>query len=191
MTFTFALLLLFAGASIASAATDADGYNEVTIRPSDIPRDAPRFESYPAKRYFGKIAAPVFDGDPTTRMFRGQLKKWANASPNFAGRYILATWGCGSDCTQLAIIDTKTGKVTHPVDATTNVATNVHHELLEGGNTWHASGAIKFRPDSNLLVLIGMPGEDTDKRGISYFVWDGAKLTLVRFVKKPWYGRRK
>lgn len=174
---------------MTSAVTEADGYNEVTIRPSDIPRDAPRFETYSAKRYFGKNAAPVLDGDPMTKMFRSQIKEWAKAKPNFAGHYILATWGCGSDCTQLAIIDAKTGKVTHPTEAGSNVATNVHHELLEGGNLWHASGSIKFRPDSNLLVLIGMPGEDTDKRGISYFVWDGAKLSLVRFVNKPWYRR--
>jgi hypothetical protein len=80
-----------------------------------------------------------------------------------------------------------TGKVFSPAGVATNAATNVHHELLEGGDLWHASGAIKFRPDSNLLVLIGMPEEDTTRRGISYYVWNGTSLSLVRFVHKAWY----
>jgi hypothetical protein len=179
--------VLFAAGSVAAAATDEDGYNEVTIRPSDIPLDAPRFESYPAKLYTGRNAKPDLSSDPSTRMFRTQIKEWSKERPNFAGHYIIATWGCGTNCTQLAIVDAITGNVSHPDGVATNDATNVHHELLEGGDLWHASGSIKFRPDSKLLVLIGMPEEDTERRGISYFVWNGTKLSLVRFIHKAWY----
>ena len=164
-----------------------DGYNEVTIRPSDIPRDAPRFESYPAKLYAGNNVKPDLHSTPFARMYRTRIKEWSKERPNFAGHYILATWGCGTECTVLAIVDAMTGKVFSPAGVATNAATNVHHELLEGGDLWHASGAIKFRPDSNLLVLIGMPEEDTTRRGISYYVWNGTSLSLVRFVHKAWY----
>jgi hypothetical protein len=186
----FALLFL-AFVAVASAASDDDGYNEVTIRPSDIPTDAPRFEDFPVEVYSGRNAVPNLRSEATTRMFRSRLAQWAKEKPNFAGHYILATWGCGTDCTQIAIIDAKTGKIFHPAGVTTNVAVNVHHDLLEGGDLWHASGAIKFRNGSRLLVLIGMPEERTKDRGISYYVWERDRLRLVRFVPKAWYPESK
>ncbi|HEY6096042.1 MAG TPA: hypothetical protein VIU93_13920 [Gallionellaceae bacterium] len=184
---TIFFCIFTAAASVAAALADDDGYNEVTIRASDIPPDAPRFESYPARLYTGKNAKPDLHSDPATRMFRTRIRERSKEKPNFAGHYILATWGCGTSCTQLSIIDVRTGKVFHPPGVTYNDATNVHHELLEGGDLWHASGAVKFRPDSRLLVLIGMPEEDTARRGISYYVWNGTQLSLVRFVHKAWY----
>ncbi|MYN43582.1 hypothetical protein GTP23_00695 [Pseudoduganella sp. FT93W] len=173
--------------SAARAIPEDDGYNEVTIRPSDLPPDAPRFQDFPAKRYAGKNAVADLSGSPLTKAYRTRIKAWAKEKPNFAGHFILATWGCGSDCTQLAIIDAVTGKVFHPAGVTTNVAVNVHQKLLEGGDLWHASGAIKFQADSRLLILIGSPEEDIKRRGISYYVWNENHLSLVRFVHKAWY----
>lgn len=49
----FSLLVVALG-SPAIAADDDNNYNEFTIRSSDVPRAAPRFETYPAKRYTGK-----------------------------------------------------------------------------------------------------------------------------------------
>jgi hypothetical protein len=167
-------------------ATDEDGYSEHTIRPSDIPADAPKFESFPAKAFSGRNAAPNLHSDAMTMMFRSRLAQWAKQKPNFAGHYILATWGCGTDCTSISIIDACTGRIYHPAGVTTNVAVNVHHSLLEGGDLWHAAGAIKFRPDSRLLVLIGMPEEREEDRGISYYVWENNKLRRMRFIHKPW-----
>lgn len=181
------LLLVWTSASAGLADDNDDIYNEVTIRPSDIPRDAPRFENFPVKVYTAKNAKPILDSDPKTKAFRTRIKEWSKEKPNFAGHFILATWGCGSDCTQLAIIDAISGKVFYPAEVSTNVATNVHQALLEGGDFWHNSGALKFSVDSKLLVLIGMPNEDTARRGISYYVWNGTQLTLIRFVHKAWY----
>ena len=182
------LLFTFIGAAIA--ASDDDGYNEVTIRPSDLPTNAPRFEDFPATAYLGRNATPKLQSDATTKMFRTRLAQWAEEKPNFAGHYILATWGCGTDCTQIAIIDAQSGRVFHPAEVTTNVAANIHQDLLKSGNLWHASGSIKFRNDSALLVLIGMPEERTKDRGISYYVWEHNRLRLVRFVPKAWYSER-
>lgn len=127
---TIFFCILFAAAPLAVAVTDDDGYNEVTIRPSDIPRNAPRFESYPAKPYTGKSTKPDMNSDPATKMYCTQIKEWSKEKANFAGHYILATWGCGTNCTHFAIIDAITGKVYHSTGVTTNDATNVHHELL-------------------------------------------------------------
>jgi hypothetical protein len=178
-------LIFSAGATLAE--TDEDGYNEITIHPSDIPTDAPRFKDYPAKIFSGKNAAPNLRSDSKTKMYRSRLAQWAKEKPNFAGHYILAYWGCGTDCTQIAIIDAKTGKIYHPTGITANVAVNVHYELLKDGDFWHGSGAIKFRPDSRLLILIGIPEERTKDRGISYYVWEHNRARRVRFIPKAWY----
>jgi len=182
-----ALALVFALiAAPAFAALDAEGYDENTIRPSDIPKDAPRFDDYPATPYAGPNAAPVL-GDRRSRMYRTQLRGWAKEKPNFAGHCILATWGCGTGCTQIAIIDARSGKVFHPPGARTNSVLNVHGDLLvEGDSSPRRAdfGALQYRADSRLLVLIGMPDNRAENRGISYFVWQNDSLRKVRFVPK-------
>lgn len=181
----FALpMLLFLACTCASGATDEEAYDEHTIRLGDIPSDAPAFETFSAKVFVGRNAAPILHGDPATRMFRTRLAEWAKAKPNFAGHYILATWGCGTDCTRISIIDARTGRIYHPAGITSNVAVNVHHRLLAGGDSWHAAGAVRFKPDSRLLVLIGMPEERTENRGVSYYVWENNKIRRIRFAPK-------
>ena len=47
-------------------------------------------------------------------MFRTNLRNAAKEGVNFAGHYILTTWGCGTNCTQSAIIDARNGRVFFP-----------------------------------------------------------------------------
>ncbi len=194
MTLRNAVLLplcLCALAAQAQTADNDDGYNEVTIRPGDIPRGAPRFAQFAAPPFKGKNARPILNGDPETKMYRTRIRQWSLEKPNFAGHFILATWGCGTDCVQFAVIDAATGKVFHPAGLSTNVSTNVHADLLDEGGPFHQDGSLKFRADSKLLILIGMPNEDKKRRGISYYTWNGTQLALIRFVPKAWYADEK
>ncbi len=178
------ILLLFTP-QVLIAGDIEDGYDENTIRPSDIPADAPRFEDYPAKLYTGRNAAPDLKSHPQSRLYRTRLKEWSREKPNFAGHFILAAWGCGTDCTQIAIIDAKTGRIFHPPGATYNVAVNVHDDLLPTCEHIRDScGSILHRPDSRLLVMIGRP-EDSE-RGIWYFLWEKNRLVKLRFIPKPY-----
>lgn len=187
--------LAFALVSLpAFGALDNDGYDENTIRPTDFPKDAPRLEDYPAKPYAGPNAAPDVRGHARSRMYRTQLRGWATEKPNFAGHYILATWGCGTGCTQIAVIDALTGKIFHPVGARTNSIVGVHDELLvDAGSSMRRAdfGALRYSADSRLLVLIGTPEERAENRGISYFVWENGSLKRVRLVRKAWSSGRK
>jgi hypothetical protein len=189
------LALAFALVALpACGAADDEGYDEYTIRPSDIPKDAPRFKDYPAQPYAGVNAAPDVRSDPRSRMYRTQLRGWASEKPNFAGHYILATWGCGTGCTQIAVIDALTGKVFHPPGARTNSVVNVHDELLVNGDSSPRRadfGALRYSADSRLLVLIGTPEERGENRGISYFVWENDGLRRIRFVPKARYPDKK
>ena len=191
LRYIFLAIILLAVPQTLIAGVDGDGYNEYTIRPSDIPPDAPRFEEYPAILYNGPNAPPDLRSHRRSRMYRTRLKAWAHEKPNFAGHFILANWGCGTDCTELAIIDARTGKIYHPTGVTSNVAVNVHHDLLKPSanliDAWHGSGAISYRVDSRLLIVIGMPEEMEEERGIHYYIWEGDHSKQVRFVRKAWY----
>ena len=171
--------LLVSGAVALAESSTEDAYDAYTIRPSDIPAQAPRMIDYPALPFVGKNATPKLDGDAETRMFRTRIAQWAKETPNFAGHYILATWGCGTDCTQIAIIDAQTGRVYHPQGVSTNVSVNVHDALV--GQT------LVFQQDSRLLRIIGMPEERSEERGVSYYLWENNRLRRIRFVLKGWY----
>jgi hypothetical protein len=45
------------------------------------------------------------------REFRTRLREAAREKPNFAGHFIVTTWGCGTECVEGAIIDARTGRV--------------------------------------------------------------------------------
>ena len=191
---TFLALAFLLGSLPAIGAVDDEGYDKYTIRPADIPKDAPRFKDYPVTPYAGPSAAPDVRSDPRSRVYRTQLRGWAKEKPNFAGHYILATWGCGTSCTQIAIINASTGKVFHPPGARTNSVVNVHHELLVAGASSARRadfGALRYSPDSRLLVLIGAPEDRVENRGISYFVWENDALRRIRFVPKASYADKK
>jgi len=186
--FLLTATVLFMAALHVFSAEWKEDYDEYTITPSDIPADAPRFEDYPAKPYAGPNAAPDLRSHPKSRLYRTRLKAWAKEKPSFAGHFILAKWGCGTECTEIAIIDAQSGKIFHPDGATWNYARNVDSALLAPSDIfqrYHSSGAIWHRADSRLLVLIGAPEGRIENRGISYYLWEGSRLKRIRFIPKP------
>lgn len=113
--------------------------------------------------------------------YRTNLKNaLANYGVNFAGKYIVAQWGCGSGCTESAIIDAKTGNVFFP---------NELQGVLAGGLSLGEHNMIEFKPNSNLLMIYGYAGFNFEEgketqHGIYYYLWDGKKLKLLNFIKK-------
>jgi hypothetical protein len=43
--------------------------------------------------------------------------------------------------------------------------------------------ALRYRLDSNLLMVLGAPKEDEKRDGIAYYRWDGASLKRVSFLR--------
>lgn len=162
-------------------AGEADGVLDAyTICPEHYPADAPRFEDFPAKAYRGPVAAVRWQGDPQARLYRSMLRNAVRGQrPNFAGRFIMVHWGCGSGCVMNKIIDARSGKVFHPTGAETNAVMSIHGSFFDEG------GPLRYRPDSRLFVLIGEPEEDGKRRGISFFEWTGSRMKLLRRVKVP------
>jgi hypothetical protein len=71
---------------------------------------SPRFADFPAQ-YSGAKKAALKLVDAKSRRYASMLRTAAKSDPNFAGHYIVASWGCGASCMMAAAIDATTGLV--------------------------------------------------------------------------------
>jgi hypothetical protein len=143
-----------------------------------VGQKTPTFKQYEVK-IEKKIAKKVLlTSHSKAKMFRTNLREaLATNEVNFAGKYIIAEWGCGSGCSQFGIIDAKTGKVFFP---------DILYQVLVDYN---CSG-LSFKKNSTMIIIDGYPGNGDDevdvaKRGISYYQWTGTDFKLLKFIKKP------
>jgi len=74
----------------------------------------PTFERYAAKVETIKNVKVNLKSHKYANMFRTNLRNAAKEGVNFAGHYILTTWGCGTNCSQTAVIDARSGRVFFP-----------------------------------------------------------------------------
>jgi hypothetical protein len=143
---------------------------------------APSFRDYPAAAFAGK-AAPLKLTTPQARGYRTRLREGARRAVNFAGRYKLHTWSCGTGCLQTAFIDARTGEVFFPAELNGFIACYYEPQAVE-----NLEEALKFDRGSRLLVMSGYPTSERDKpapkKGLYYYEWDGKSLRLVKFVEK-------
>jgi hypothetical protein len=81
----------------------------------------PQFEEYPAREVFsGPLTQPVF-ADAHQRSYRTRILEGAKQGANFAGHYAAVSFGCGSNCGMMFLVDLKTGSVHKPpLSAPTN-----------------------------------------------------------------------
>jgi hypothetical protein len=142
--------------------------------------NTPTFKQYAAKVEKRKNVRVNLKSHKNANMFRTNLRNAAKEGINFAGHYILTTWGCGTNCSHSAIIDARNGRVFFP-------------NQLEGAGFGFCelpddTEPLVFKPDSRLLVLSGFKGGDLSlengRCGIYYLEWTGARLRQVKFVEK-------
>lgn len=98
--------------------------------------------------------------DKRARMFKTRLREGMKQGVNFAGEYVVVSWGCGSSCVENAIVNAKTGKVC---------------------DWFESCGDDHFRKDSRLIILNQPDGEDHGLCTPGALVWDGHHL-----VELPW-----
>jgi len=97
--------------------------------------DEYRFEDYPAtessSRVVEQLRLPESESGSVFEMF---LQRAVGSSPNFAGKYVLTYWGCGTSCQQVAAIDVDSGDVFYPGEGA-------------------ASNGVCYQLDSALLIV--------------------------------------
>lgn len=146
------------------------------------PAPSLEFDDYQAVVVKKTAKAIDFRNSPGAWTFRTRLREAIKGEVNFAGRYIISGWGCGSGCSQMAIIDAKTGRVFMP-------------DALAGVSAWYYDvdddyEVYTYKKDSRLLVVRGVPGPMTDgdsdqEPGTYYYEWRANRLRLIKSVPKP------
>jgi hypothetical protein len=103
--------------------------------------------------------------DAKSREFVTMLRESAGKSPNFAGHFVLASWGCGASCIMIAAIDRRSGQV---------------FWLPFTLCCWKADIAepLEFRTGSSLLVLHGSRNESGG--GTYYYNFSHHSFRLIR-----------
>jgi hypothetical protein len=143
-------------------------------------RGVPQFRQYPAAVERAKAPGVDFRRSPDARTFRTRLTEAYRRGVNFAGRYIVAGWGCGTGCTNAAIIDTRNGRVYWP-----SQFAGVDARYGDG----YSDRQLDYRRNSRLLIIHGRPGTENENAGEVdsgdyYYEWRNNRLRLIRFIKK-------
>lgn len=138
----------------------------------------PTFAQYSAQKMKGKTAAVNLKSHPQANEYRTRLKDAASGGVNFAGGFIIASWGCGTGCGTGAVIDAKTGAVYFPEELGGYVAA--------WGDWTGDKETLEFKPNSRLLIIRGRPANFDDFEGVFYYEWTGKKFKKIKSVEvKP------
>jgi hypothetical protein len=134
----------------------------ITTR-AQAPAGVPRFEDFPVTEVFkGEPAQPVLTTSQE-RLYRtvirqGVSRGWGTEDgatgkelgapgPNFAGHYVIVTWGCGVPCLMGAIVDLRTGRIFPPP-----FHHGPGHSYFQVPWAWPMSPPFAYRLNSRLLI---------------------------------------
>ena len=176
--------------AIAAATFAVSAQAAPCVKLEALLRSAPKFEDYASAPFHAKPARVQLRGNKDARRYRTALGEAAKAGPNFAGRYTIAAWGCGTGCLDWGAIDAATGKVVfdpeiRTIENLTDMWTfneKIVDAYAKQGANKQSLDLLLFRPDSALLVMLGAPGGVEDKSGIAWLRWTGARFEPLRFV---------
>ncbi len=127
------------------------------------------FQKYPVAKYYnGPISKINLNSDPNAFQFRTRLESGIKQGPNYSGSFSVIEWGCGTNCTQIVIVDVETGTICD----------------------WAVTcGSSDYRLDSNLLVI--NPGTTEDGRNdypggcsTEFYTFKNYKLKKIGAVSK-------
>jgi hypothetical protein len=157
----------------------------------------PRFEDYRVTEFFRETPADPILATAEQRRYRTRIRnavlkgegvmadtetnrRLTAPQTNFAGKYVVITWGCGSQCGMMAMVDAETGKI---YDPPLSDAGSELYVPLDNLSDMH----IGFRRDSSLLVLRNACRDFKNRKtcGTYYFNWKDNHFDLVKFVIVP------
>lgn len=126
----------------------------------------PQFQDHPAQIYTGRVRAPNISSHPDASTYRTRIKNAAKGRVNFAGQYILDSWGCGANCLMGVVINARTGRVA----------------FLPGTVCcWDVDrdSPMDYRTDSNLIIFNGLINEEEPKAK-HYYEFRGGRFHFIQ-----------
>ena len=143
----------------------------------------PRFEDYRISVWRGKKAPLNLQSHPLAQKYRTLIRQqMRDEGVNFAGRYTLASVGCGTGCSITAIVDARTGDAYFPKQLSGWTGIVGDYDPPEDEDPW------TFHSTSRLLRAIGRDniGGISEERhgpsGIYYYEWKNNRLRLVKLI---------
>jgi hypothetical protein len=143
----------------------------------------PRFEDYRVSVWRGKMAPINLQSHPLARKYRTLIRQqMRDEGVNFAGRYTLASMGCGTGCLMTAIVDARTGNAYFPKQLFGWTGIVGDYDPPENEDPW------TFHSTSRLLRAIGREniGRSSEERygpsGVYYYEWKDNRLRVVKFT---------
>ena len=117
--------------------------------------------------YEGKTHLPDFSGrDKKYRDYRTRIRDGLKEGPNFAGRFSVVQFGCGTGCSFVYVANNESGEV---------------FEFPRGGEN-NIYLQLSFTVGSRLLIA--QWGDfDTDTCNVEYFEWTGRTAKLLETKK--------
>jgi len=114
----------------------------------------PSFNDFKVTTFYQGAPAQVVLKSEDEKILRTRLREAAKQPVNFAGQYVLTTWGCGTGCLYGAAVNKKMGSVT----------------FLPGTiSGWRGQGErVMFHRNSRLLMLAGVIDEG-EEHGLHYY----------------------
>lgn len=127
--------------------------------------ELPKFEDCPVAQEVVKKPAHLKLSNPGSKQYATTLRQASKQPINFAGHFVLATWGCGSGCVMGGAINVKTGDVAMLPFTVSDWPLNVTEPL-------------QFKKDSCLLTVQGSRNEEG--HGKYYYKFDGSSYELLK-----------
>lgn len=132
-----AVVLILAAAPVRAA--------EVPDQPCDVGA-LPRFSDFAATPEVPPTPPALVQNNRFARTYRALLTEGLRDLPvNFAGHYVMVTWGCGTTCLDGGMVDARTGVATplpFLLDSFGSFEVEIDDPLL-------------FRADSRLVIMLG------------------------------------
>jgi hypothetical protein len=141
------------------------------------------FDDFPALSSFHGVPASPLLKTAGQRLFRTQIRDAAKQGPNFAGRYTIADWGCGTSCEQMVVVDAKTGAVYESPFGPLPRAVLTYGKALRydrDANGNYIYDDLSYRLNSRLLIARGCPNDQNC--GAYFFEWSGSQFKLLRRI---------
>ncbi len=125
----------------------------------------PAFQDFQVEEVFhGKPVAPILTTKKQT-LYRTMIREGARSKVEFAGHYTVPVWGCGTACSQFAIVDSVSGKV--------------YENRSVVDYPYQTMDRLQYHPNSRLFKINGCPDE-SDCGFYDYEMVEGKGLRLLR-----------
>ncbi|MBC7427019.1 MAG: hypothetical protein H7336_00315 [Bacteriovorax sp.] len=108
-----------------------------------------------------RISKKLYIDSAFAKKYKKLMLEEFKKGPNFDNQFRIVRIGCGSSCTQIAVINMEKGKI-YQTDL-----------MIDGSGDWIRGDILQYMQESSLLIMSGCLQEDKTKCGHHEYSWQG------------------